>query len=163
MKQLVRAALAAVVALSLSAAPARAEADDDAPPIALLAPAGLAVGYIWAGRWERAVFVPLGVYTLVFCGAGAGLVASFARFDLWKPIDSVLNFAFMPLLGMGVAFGTSSALVLMDQAFLPHSGGPLLAPALSAGTVVAIIGSAVLIGRLHDKPEPVPQPPPPGP
>lgn len=144
-------------------------ADRKAPPFQwwTLAPLGLAAGYVYTGRWERAILVPLGMYVLVFVSAALAFVMSLKDFRFARPIGSLHRVLLSPWLGAGLAFGAGMGLVLLDQAFSPHAGAPWVAPALTAGTVLVIFaingpdfawkGTAAAAGKeLGRLPDPAP-------
>lgn len=112
-------------------------------PWLALAPVGLSAGYVYGGHWGRAALVPVVVYGAVAVGAVAGLVSSFDQASWAKPLESIAGFIILPVLGAGAAFGASTVVVLLDQAFLPHAGGPWVAPALTVGVVSLLVVAQV--------------------
>lgn len=160
-RRLTAPALALVLALGLAQAPAQA---DEAPrprqarakrevfPWAALAPVGLSAGYIYSGQGTKAVLAPLAVYALTFGGMVLAFSAAWDRGSWDNPVGSLVDIIVSPLAGAGLGFATGSAIVLVDQALTPHAGAPWVAPALSAGTVVLLIGTQVVLSDAGSAP-----------
>ncbi len=160
-RRLTAPALALVLALGLAQAPAWAEeplqprparANVEVFPWSVLAPVGLSAGYVVTGQGTKALLAPIGVYALTFGGMALTFAAAWDRGSWKNPVGSLVDIIVSPLAGAGIGFASGAAIVLVDQALTPHAGGPWLAPALSAGAVVALIGTHVVWLKLYSEP-----------
>ena len=127
--------------------------DDDPLPILALIPCGFATGYLLAGRPDRALLAPLGVYVATGAGGVIGLVSAWEKASIKRPAESILGLLLGPVGGMAVGFGISGGIALVDQATSAPPAGPWLAPLLSVGTIGAILGAGLIQEQLQSKPE----------
>lgn len=151
MRRAIALALVAVLALAAPAQAAKAKPpkDDEGFPIFALAPCGFAAGYLLAGRPERALIAPLGVYVATGAGGVIGLMNAWEKSSINKPLESFLSMLTGPLGGMAIGFGLSGGIVLIDQATSAPPIGPWLAPLASVGAIGAILGAGTIQDKLR--------------
>lgn len=126
---------------------------NDPFPVVALAPFGFSAGYLLAGRPERALFVPLGIYVLTGAGGVFGFLNAWETSSRQRPAESLIGFFVGPLAGAAVGLGLGSGLALIDQATQAPPAGPWLAPLLSIGAISAIIGSGLMLEKLTEEPK----------
>ena len=147
-------ALASAPLPALAAKKAKPVDHDEAPfPIMALIPCGFATGYLMAGRPERALLAPLGVYAATGAGGVIGFMSAWEKASIKRPAESLFGLFLAPVGGMIVGFGISGGIVLLDQATAAPPAGPWLAPLLSVGTIGAILGAGLIQEQAQSKPE----------